>query len=117
MCDIGLESAELWHETPRKARKNHKCSSCGGIIHPKATYTVHFSIYEGAATSEKICDPCREARAEFADAHDGVSPTPGYFPQLLDRCIADGDEESEKKWKPMQVALLARNQAGAADGS
>lgn len=108
MCDISLEPATAWSETDRTARKALKCSSCGGTIAPGAVYTRHFSVCDGSLSNQKICGPCKEARADFADAHDGMLPLPDYFPELLNECIADGDEESEKMWKPMLAALQQR---------
>lgn len=108
MCEISLEPAEVWNETPRKARKKHECSSCGGVIQPKETYSVHFSLCDGEPRSEKICEPCRQAREEFSDAHEALTPTPSYFPRMLGECVAEGDPESEKRWKPMLAALVAR---------
>jgi len=119
MCSIDLEPCDLWVETERRARKPHRCSCCGGVIAAGARYTVHFSKFEGAMTSQKMCAPCREAREEFAEAHFGAGfagdayiPQPGYLPQALAECIADGDEESERQWKPMLTAIRARG-AGA----
>jgi hypothetical protein len=108
VCYIELESCEVWDETKRRARKAHRCSCCKGPIAPGDTYLVHFSVYDGAITSDKCCGRCEEARGEFGDAHESMIPTPSYFPYLLADCIAEGDEESETKWRPMLEAILAR---------
>jgi hypothetical protein len=108
VCYIELEPCEVWDETKRRARKAHRCSCCKGPIAPGEIYLVHFSVMDGEVTSEKCCARCEEARGEFRDAHESMTPTPGYFPFLLADCIAEGDEESETKWRPMLVAILAR---------
>lgn len=98
----------MWSETERRARKAHRCTSCMGAIQPGTRYTVHFSKYDGETTSEKLCAQCRDSRQDFADAHGGMLPLPSYFPTLLRECIAEGDEESERRWKPMLEALTLR---------
>jgi hypothetical protein len=107
MCAIDLEPCDVWRETERTARKAHRCSSCGGQIAPGARYLSHFSMFEGDYTYNKMCLLCRDDRKTFSDDH-GIGPTPGYFPRLLADCIADGDEESESKWKPMLERVQAR---------
>lgn len=113
MCYIELEPCQVWSEHERKARKAHTCSCCRGPIAPGERYLVHFSVLDGDTTSEKCCLACNAARLEFGNAHDSI-PTPQYFPVLLADCIAEGDEESETRWKPMLQAIEARRPARAA---
>lgn len=55
---------EVYEETVRVARKAHQCVSCGRDILPRQQYVSVFSIYEGTAGSEKICNLCvQDARA------------------------------------------------------
>lgn len=107
MCAIDLDPCDVWQETPRKARKEHVCTSCDGKIQTGERYLVHFSIFDGSICHGKLCSACEAARAEFTDEHDGMLPQPDYFPQLLSDCVADGDEGS-KKWAKMLVALHTR---------
>jgi len=111
MCDIDDDDGEhssVWCETPRKARKSHTCDCCGGFVSPGEKYLVHFSVYDGSPTSEKICGLCDAARDAFAKLHGGMSGSPGYFTEMLHDCIAEGDEESEKLWKPMLEEINGR---------
>jgi hypothetical protein len=107
MCDIDFDPCDVWRETRRKARKQHTCDCCGGTILPGTHYVSHFSLFEGDTTSEKICAACDADRDVFGKEH-GTYPCPSYFPEVLTECIADGDEESEKVWKPMLAALRLR---------
>ncbi len=106
MCDINLDQCEVWRETKHKARTQKQCSSCRGNIWPGETYTKHFSKYDGNITSDVMCEPCKLDRATFADAHDGMSPTPSYFPEMLQSCVSEGDEASE--WAAMLQTMDAR---------
>ena len=108
MCQIELEPCEVWIETERRARKAHRCSCCAGGIPSGALYTVHFSVQDGEAVPEQLCGACADARGAFARAHGEVVPTPSYFPTLLWECIAEGDPESETRWRPMLDAIRAR---------
>lgn len=110
MCMIELEPCEVWVEKTLRARKDHQCSACQGHIGKGQSYSTHFSVFEGDATYEKICAACFVDRKEFGAAH-GMLCTPGSFENFLRDCIADGDEESERKWKPMLERLEARKAA------
>ena len=108
MCDVELEPSDAWTETERTARKEHRCSACRGRIAAGSRYLVHFSKYEGAIITGKLCGDCRADRDTFCRSHYALTCTPSYFPTLLADCIADGDEESEQAWKPMLAAMQAR---------
>jgi hypothetical protein len=113
MCAIDLEPCEVWREEERKARKAHRCDSCGGQIAPGSRYLSHFSVFEGEPTTRAMCLPCLADRKEFGDAH-GTLPIPSFFPQMLSDCIAEGDEESETKWQPMLERVQARGREAMA---
>ncbi len=117
MCYIDAEPCELWNETKVKARKRHRCSVCQSDINAGVVYLKHFSKFEGEISHGKICPACEADRAMFAAAHDGVSTSPEGFAWLLSDCIADGDEESETKWKPMLARIRARHQSATAKGT
>lgn len=105
MCYIDLEPCEVWNEAARKARKEHKCACCERTIRKGETYLVHFSVFEGDATSEKMCDECDTDRVTFGDNHGGVRGSPGYFKVMLADCIA---EDGEERWKEMMDSIKAR---------
>lgn len=86
MCSIDLEPCDLWRETPRIARKPHRCSACGAAIHPGTAYLDHFSLFEGVSSSESACFTCWLAREEFADAHGQRFP-PSALADLLADCL------------------------------
>lgn len=108
MCVIDLEPCEVWSEKERTARKAHSCSCCGSAIHPGQRYLDHFSVYDGSATLQKACLPCRDDRKEFADEHDGMICNPGYFMEMLGDCITDEEPESDAKWSPMLDRITSR---------
>lgn len=109
MCVIELERCDLWNEVARTARKPRRCSCCRVGIQAGERYTAHFSVLDGEAQSESLCEWCRNSRAEFVAAHGGeMIPNPSAFRIVLEDCIHDGDPESERAWKPMLTALLAR---------
>jgi len=100
-----LDPCEVWRETLCRARKSHRCSCCRGLIRQGETYIVHFSVFEGNASSEKICSACLADREEFCREHiNGQLCGPSFFSELLDECIAEGDPESERRWLPMRRA-------------
>jgi hypothetical protein len=112
MCYIELEPCTVWRETPRTARKVHRCSVCARAIQPGELYIDHFSLDENGPCTAKVCSDCRQAQDIFAAAHeDEYGPSyiqPPGFATLLSDCIAEGDEESETRWRPMLNAINAR---------
>lgn len=111
MCEIGMEEASVWDETRRVVKRRATCSCCLAELKPGTTYLKHFSICDGHVTNQSICLDCTADRDEFIAAHDALIPPPRYFRELLESCIADGDEESEQKWKPMLERFRAREAA------
>lgn len=108
MCDFEPEdTAEVWRETSRRARGAHCCSACGGTIQPGDRYVEFFSVFEGDAAVAKACLACSGALGDFAAAHDGWRPWPSELHRILEDCIADGDEDSDR-WRPVLEALRAR---------
>ena len=116
MCELEYETNVIWIETPRTARKAHQCSACGGSILPRERYLHHFSkqYVDDPVEAGKVCSVCWADRAEFGEAHGGSIPNPAGFERVLKDCIAEGDEESETRWKPMLQALRARRTTAGA---
>ena len=109
MCVIDVdEYCEVWEESIVKARKPHRCSCCRAEIRPGEKYLKHWSIFQGDPQPGTLCLACNSDREIFAAAHQGVMAHPWGFDEMLCNCIADGDEESEKQWKPMLERIRGR---------
>src|SRR5258706_14864271 len=111
MCSLDYEPCEVWDEYQRVARKPHRCSSCRRVIYVGEKYLVHFSVYEGDWSSEKMCGLCDEIRGEFSYAHEGMIPLPSSLASTLSQCIVEGDDESETRWKPLLSEILDRQKS------
>ena len=93
MCQIDVDNySEVWHEQEVKARKQHVCDGCNGLIAKGSKYTKHFSIFDGQVTSEKCCAACDVDRAEFSKHHEYWMPSPGCLRELVEECL--GERES-----------------------
>lgn len=116
MCSVGFDgdACEVWSETPVVARKQHRCTACEGRIAPGDAYIRHFDIFEGEPSTAKMCFPCWLTREQFFQAHrDGLIPNPAALAETLSDCIEDGDEDSERVWRPLLQAMYARKEAAA----
>lgn len=117
MCAIDLEPCAVWREKLRTARRDYRCACCGGPIRAGERYLDHFSVFEGNATSERMCNACDRDADVFAAAHDGMRCTPNYLPTMLRECI-DGVvgplEGDDAQWAAMLEAMRARAAAPAA---
>ena len=107
VCDIDAgdyESWRAWSETPRKARKEHRCDACGVTIAVGEPYLVHSHVGEGTAETEKACFACWWARKVFSSAH-GVTYAPSYLKTSLMECI---DLDGDREWRPLLAGVLRR---------
>jgi hypothetical protein len=116
MCEIGDDDgyASVWSEKQRRARKQHRCTSCGGSIRPGDLYLNHFSIFEGDATSARLCAACDGSRDEFSHAHEGTLLHPETLLDSLVECV-EQEPEMAPKWQPMIDAIRQRREETRAE--
>lgn len=67
MCFWYDDTCEVWNETWRKARKEHRCDECAGAILPGERYLSYRWICQGEPGSFKECAKCRTVREIIAD--------------------------------------------------
>ena len=67
------ESCDLWCETWRRARKEHKCCECKEIINPGDRYAYTFLIFEGEPHTFKRCSFCAEEVARLLRDNDHMN--------------------------------------------
>ena len=65
MCSCDDDGPEAFCEVTRKARKEHRCCECRGVIRAGQTYEHASGIWEGEPRSFKTCAACVEARKEY----------------------------------------------------
>ena len=61
-----FDMPEAYSMTLRKARKNHKCCECRGVIEAGEKYHYHSGIWEGIPQSFKVCIDCEALRGKVA---------------------------------------------------
>ena len=107
MCSYGdLDLCSVWREEPRKARKAHECDGCGAGIAPGDVYLVHANVFDGTATTEKMCAACWCVRQSFVEAH-GQSRPPSALAEMLRDCIGENDD-ADDQWRPLLASVLRR---------
>jgi len=65
------ERPEVFRETHPKARTQHVCCECLGVIEPGATYENATGLWDWYWSTYKTCEPCSVLRIEFAAQGDG----------------------------------------------
>lgn len=60
-----MEMPSVYACDERKARKDHKCCECRGIISKGEVYFYHHGIWDGQAESFKICSDCEVLKTEI----------------------------------------------------
>lgn len=66
-----------------KARKEHRCCECRGVIQVGEIYNKHHGIWGGEAADYKVCNECEELRA-LVDAGVAHSEDKTPFQQLYE---------------------------------
>lgn len=59
MCDCGDQPSAVWESRP-KARKDHKCCECRGVIRAGESYWRVRGIWEGDAETLSMCGDCED---------------------------------------------------------
>ncbi len=59
-------SPEFYFATTRKARKDHKCCECRGLIAKGQEYEAFTSKYDGRVSTEKTCYACADIRSVYS---------------------------------------------------
>ena len=60
-----MELPSVYECDERKARKDHKCCECRGIISKGEIYNYHHGIWDGQAESFKVCSDCESLRGDI----------------------------------------------------
>lgn len=121
MCAIDGDRADLWQDDVRRARKPHRCASCGRTIPAGESYTSLFTIFEGEADRCACCAACWSDLNEFGEAHR-FTPHPTTFAEELAACVEESsvyDEELDERvpageWAPMLARLREREERARA---
>ncbi len=58
-CDCDYEPCQIYNETRYTARKEHRCTECGGRIPKGESYVRIESLYDGRWSTDKHCGDCR----------------------------------------------------------
>lgn len=66
-CDY-KDGPSVYDAKTRKAKKEHKCSECRGVIKPGEVYEHAWGVWDGDAQTFKACPDCLELR-RWAQAH------------------------------------------------
>jgi hypothetical protein len=61
-CFCDYDAPEFYHREIRKARKEHKCEECPGVIRPGDKYEHVRGKWDGYVDSFKTCERCVEIR-------------------------------------------------------
>lgn len=86
----------------RRARKEHKCCACGGVIERGQLYTYSFTVFEGSAEGLHRCARCDAIYEHLCSLHTAGEDWPDWR-------LACGHEYRER-WgedPPAEVARLA----------
>lgn len=120
MCDYGADPAEAWKEVRRKARKDHRCEECRGLIRRGSTYTYVSAIWDGRPNSYKMHTVCHDVnRAIGNEMCGGTYTLGGLFESIrehYDECRGDMNMDATKRMIVRGYAAVLRAQRPAKEG-
>lgn len=119
MCDMDGESARVWVETPRRARKAHVCCECFAPIPVGHSYVQINGVYSDFASTDRRHVACHELWEDVASkacGHPGYSLVGGLdaeiseldhalAPLLPDELVAACNERDEDLPNPFREAF------------
>ena len=95
MIDYYLEA---YNEKIRKARKEHKCCECLGVIQKGEKYHYGSGIGEDGPESYKFCLDCYSLRDEI-NSHISFSDDQDAFGELCEYAMEDNNDEYLLRFK------------------
>lgn len=96
MC-FDYDPCEAYTEVYRRARKNHRCDSCGALISAGSVYLNETWIFEGEPGSSKICARCGLQRERIHE-HELAEGCRQYQSWIRFGDLCDYMRESEMAW-------------------
>ncbi len=97
MCDCDYEQPAVYGLDQPRARKPHTCCECRGVIQPGEVYNRHHGIWDGSASTFKICVDC-EAMLNGLDGE--CAPAFGYLWEDIDE---GGDPEEKARFEAIKL--------------
>lgn len=95
------EAPTVYREDDVKARKQHKCCECGGIIQIGEIYHLHSGLWDGEWGHFKVCLDCDAIMHEINAKIKGLYEDPVPFEGLFD-CVV---QENDRSYLPRFVAI------------
>lgn len=86
MCEIDVDTSDVWRESFPCARMPYRCRSCQTVIAAGEQHMAVFSVFDGNAGTERVCAICAGLWRHFADHHRG-GPMPGDIVSALLECL------------------------------
>jgi len=117
-CDCD-ETADIWVEVKRRARKVHRCSECRGEIKKGETYTRISSLYDGRWTTSKQCEDCTVIVCDLGKAFSENGMCRGFCycqRRLMQEMCDDADGAQTKYLHALLPIYCAFNAASKCRG-
>ena len=109
-CCIDYDPPEFFTSTMRKARKQHKCCECGGIIEYGEQYQYISGMWDGCFYTFKTCEKCEDLRDSLMDVDcPSLGDLRECYMEYLSNIGADKyDDEKDQYYFPENHMRLNR---------
>lgn len=111
MCEIDWDGGR-WNwfiNTPRVAKKEHRCGTCAMPIRAGDPYLDHRHIFDGRLNAAKACAPCAISLLSFGEAHNFYT-SPDFLEEFLRDCVVNEDE-GKGGWRDDIAGIVKRKRA------
>jgi hypothetical protein len=89
-CEDG-EPVDVWVHEVRKARKQHRCTDCGGVIAVGVMHNYYRMLYDGIWSTDRRCSACDEKAEAFTIAEGCHAPIGALYETLRECASEDPD--------------------------
>lgn len=111
-CECDYEPAKLSSFGERRARKQHRCDDCGGVIQPGERYKWGKWLYEDEWWGHKRCADCQFIMCELDSLIECWCNVWGGFDERIEQELCDNWEQRAQ----IRKIVLMFNAAAEARG-
>lgn len=107
-----MEYPQAYNHITRKARKDHRCCECRGLITKGETYEYHSGVWGGRPDSFKICAECNILRFQvdmLIKRNSSLWEDELYLGELREYLVESKDPEMLKLFREIQIKRRAKN--------
>jgi hypothetical protein len=107
-CWCDYDAPRVYNASLRKARKQHKCFECRGVILPSETYEYVFGVWGGDMSDFKTCSHCVDLRTWVKNNLPCVCWSHGNLHADLSENVQEATYRASEETRGLRFGFLRR---------